>query len=384
MINISNKPGWIVYKFEDFVENIREQVMPTKEDSKKYIGLEHLDSGSLHVRRWGTKIQLKGTKFRMKKGDLLFARRNAYLRRVAIAPHDGLFSAHGMIFRSKNDIISPDFLPFFLSSDVFMNRAIKISVGSLSPTINWGTLRHEEFSLPPLDEQKRLADLLWSVDETTERKREMCKSLATFCTSFLEETCNKAKGRENRSINDICNINKNNLPSNTDPEYEFRYLDITSIIGPNMLCVLEKYFFKNAPSRARRMVEKDNIVLSLVRPYHRAFVLIEEDCKDLIASTGTAVLEASKTVDRDYLFHIFFSRNFLQFCEQRMTGTNYPAITPTDLKQYKLFLPSLKEQGIISKKLSLIKKIEKDIGREIDNLVNIKRQIINQIFGEKS
>ena len=96
MRNIPNKPGWIVYKFEDFVENIREQVMPTKEDSKKYIGLEHLDSGSLHVRRWGTKIQLKGTKFRMKKGDLLFARRNAYLRRVAIAPHDGLFSAHGI------------------------------------------------------------------------------------------------------------------------------------------------------------------------------------------------------------------------------------------------------------------------------------------------
>jgi len=199
----------------------------------------------------------------------------------------------------------------------------------------------------------------------------------------LEETCKEEKGREKRSINDICSINNNSLPSNTYPEYEFRYLDITSIIGPNMIGVLKKYFFKNAPSRARRMVEKGNIVLSLVRPYRQAFVLIEEDCKNLIASTGTAVLEVSKKVDRAYLFHIFFSGNFLQFCEQRMTGTNYPAITPTDLKQYKVFLPSLNEQGLISKKLSLIKKIEKDIEREINNLVNIQKQIISQIFGGK-
>lgn len=376
-----NKPGWTVHRFEDFVENVREQTMPIPEDSNNYIGLEHLDSDSLHVRRWGTEIPLKGTKFRMKKGDLLFARRNAYLRRVAIAPHDGLFSAHGMIFRPKIDIVSSDFLPFFLSSDAFMDRAIKISVGSLSPTINWGTLRHEEFSLPPLNEQKRIADLLWSVDEATERKRETCKSLAALYISFLEETCKEAKGREKCSINDICNINKDNLPPNTDPEYEFRYLDIASIVGPNMLGVLEKYMFKNAPSRARRIVEKGNIVLSLVRPYHQAFVLIEEDCKDLIASTGTAVLGVSKIVDRDYLFHIFFSKNFLRFCEQKMTGTNYPAITSTDLKQYRVFLPSLKEQGLISKKLSLIKNTEKDVGEEIDSLVNIRKQIINQIFG---
>jgi type I restriction enzyme S subunit len=161
----ASRAGWTTMKFEDFVENVRDQASPTPEDSRLYIGLEDLDSGSLHVKRWGTAVDLKGDKLRMKKGDLLFAKRNAYLRRVVIAPHDGFFSAHGMVLRPKPTRVWPDFLPFFLQSDVFMNRAIEISVGSLSPTINWGTLRIQEFTLPPIEEQKRIAEILWAEDE---------------------------------------------------------------------------------------------------------------------------------------------------------------------------------------------------------------------------
>jgi type I restriction enzyme, S subunit len=163
------KPGWRIVRFGEIVENVREQVKPVPEDSAGYIGLEHLDPGSLHLRRWGTEIDMKGQKLRMKKGDLLFARRNAYLRRVAIAPHDGLFSAHGMVMRPKPETVLPEFLPFFLQSDMFMERAIEISVGSLSPTINWKTLRVQEFPLPPIGEQKCIAEILWAADEVVER-----------------------------------------------------------------------------------------------------------------------------------------------------------------------------------------------------------------------
>src|SRR5688572_29981767 len=119
-----------VLKFGDFVEFVREQGQPTEEDSPNYIGLEHLDPGSLHVKRWGSEADLKGQKLRMKKGDILFAKRNAYLKRVAIAPHDGFFSAHGMVLRPLGKNVLPEFLPLFLKSDLFMNRAIEISVGS--------------------------------------------------------------------------------------------------------------------------------------------------------------------------------------------------------------------------------------------------------------
>lgn len=177
-------------KFGDFVECVREQGQPTEEDSRKYIGLEHLDSGSLHVKRWGSDADLKGQKLRMKKGDLLFAKRNAYLRRVAIAPHDGFFSAHGMVLRPKGKDILPEFLPFFLQSDMFMERAIEISVGSLSPTINWKTLKVQEFPLPPLDEQKRIAEILWATDEAVSAYQEALNHIHITSQIRLEHTLN--------------------------------------------------------------------------------------------------------------------------------------------------------------------------------------------------
>lgn len=160
------KKGWTRVSFGEMVQHVAERVQPTPEDGETYIGLEHLDSGSLTIRRWGARVALIGTKLRMRKGDILFARRNAYLRRVAVAPHDGLFSAHGMIVRAKPSVILPEFLPFFMQSDVFMDRAEHISVGSLSPTINWKTLAGEEFALPPLEEQRRIADVLGAIEET--------------------------------------------------------------------------------------------------------------------------------------------------------------------------------------------------------------------------
>ena len=147
---------------------ISDKKMPEPGDEKTYIGLEHLNSGSLAVTRWGGEIELKGQKLVMKKGDVLFGRRNTYLRRAAIAPHDGIFSAHGMIFRPKTEVIDPDYFPFFIASDYFMNAAIRISVGSLSPTVNWKTLKELEFDIPSLEQQRESAKILKAANELKE------------------------------------------------------------------------------------------------------------------------------------------------------------------------------------------------------------------------
>jgi type I restriction enzyme S subunit len=376
-----NKYKKTLYRFEDFVENIREQAMPAPADSGKYIGLEHLESGSLHLKRWGTEVELKGLKFKMKKGDLLFARRNAYLRRIAIAPHDGFFSAHGMIFRPKTKLVSSDFLPFFFQSDLFMDRAIKISVGSLSPTINWGTLREQEFLLPSLEDQKIMADLLWSIDGVVEKKIALKEQLSKTYLSCLEEVYGPRVKGIKRKIKDVCRVNAKNLSSSTDPAYRFKYLDIASILAPNVIGDLKEYCFQDAPGRARRVVSSNSLVLSLVRPYFQAFVVIQGDPKDLIASTGTAVLDALDGVDYRYIFHSFFTTQFIGFCEERMNGTNYPAITPNDLKNFELVMPSFKEQSDLGQKLSKLKEIEVNLSHEIVHLNAIKKQIIKQLVG---
>ena len=161
------------YKFGDLVYNITEKASPVAGDEQFYIGLEHLDSGSLRVTRWGSKVALTGDKLKMKKGDILFGRRNTYLRRVAVAPHDGLFSAHGMIFRAKTEHIDKDYLLFFIASDTFMDEAIRISVGSLSPTVNWKELKELEFVIPDMEKQKETVQLLVAANTLKEKYEEL-------------------------------------------------------------------------------------------------------------------------------------------------------------------------------------------------------------------
>ncbi len=156
------------YRFDQIAINSTEKKKPVEEDRFTYLGLEHLDSGTLKVTRFGSEIAPIGEKLVMHKGDVLFGKRRAYQKKVAIAPFDGIFSAHGMVLRPKEDVIDKDFFPLFISSDYFLDAAIKISVGSLSPTINWRDLKELEFELPDMDTQRKLAEVLWSINDTIE------------------------------------------------------------------------------------------------------------------------------------------------------------------------------------------------------------------------
>lgn len=114
-----------------------------------------------------------GEKLIMKKGDILFGKRRAYQKKVAIAPFDGIFSAHGMVLRPNESVVNKEYFPFFISSDYFLNEAIRISVGSLSPTINWRDLKELEFELPSIEEQERLAELLWAAYDLKESYKKL-------------------------------------------------------------------------------------------------------------------------------------------------------------------------------------------------------------------
>lgn len=175
------------YRFDHIAINSTEKRKPTESDMTTYIGLEHMDSHSLTVKRWGSDVPIIGDKLVMKKGDVLLGKRNAYLRRAAIAPFDGLFSAHGMVLRPKTDVVDKDFFPIFIASDYFFDEAIRISVGSLSPTINWKDLKDVEFNLPTLDEQRKLAKILWAIIKTTNSYQEMLEKQDLLIKSqFIE------------------------------------------------------------------------------------------------------------------------------------------------------------------------------------------------------
>lgn len=114
---------------------------------------------------------------------MLFGKRRAYQKKVAIAPFDGIFSAHGMVLRPNEAVITQEYFPLFISSDYFLDEAIRISVGSLSPTVNWKDLKDLSFNIPTIEEQRRITPLVWAAIESKnayiallERTDELVKS----------------------------------------------------------------------------------------------------------------------------------------------------------------------------------------------------------------
>lgn len=182
------------YRFDQIAINSTEKKKPVEADRFTYLGLEHLDSGTLKVTRFGSEVAPIGEKLVMHKGDVLFGKRRAYQKKVAIAPFDGIFSAHGMVLRPKENVIDKDFFPLFISSDYFLDAAIKISVGSLSPTINWRDLKELEFELPDMDSQRKLAEVLWSINDTMEAYKKLISATDELVKSQFIELFSKEKG----------------------------------------------------------------------------------------------------------------------------------------------------------------------------------------------
>lgn len=187
------KLGWRSLPFGEFAESINDRVDdPRAAGVQYYVGLEHLDSDSLKIRRWGIPADVEATKLGFRAGDIIFGRRRAYQRKLAVAEFDGICSAHALVLRAKSGVVDGDFLPFLMQSDVFMERAKAISVGSLSPTINWKTLATQVFAVPPIDEQRRLAKLLCSTSACVEAFSDAVSAgqavIKAFCR-YLVESC---------------------------------------------------------------------------------------------------------------------------------------------------------------------------------------------------
>ena len=192
------RTGWTTVAFGDIAEPVNDRVdAPETAGVNRYVGLEHLDAGSLTIRRWGSPEDVSSTKLRFGPGDIIFGRRRVYQRKLAVADFHGICSAHALVLRAKPDAVLPEFLPYFMQSDYFMEAALKISVGSLSPTINWKTLAKYEFELPSLEEQRRITMALGAADRAVDSLRALLEATLELRLSMV---CHYEDGLESSRL----------------------------------------------------------------------------------------------------------------------------------------------------------------------------------------
>ncbi|WP_339080625.1 restriction endonuclease subunit S [Pseudomonas sp. TMP9] len=176
-----------------FGEICREVNLSTKnpiiDGYERYIGLEHLDSGSLKINRWGIIAKDNPSFTRVfKKGHILFGKRRSYLKKAALAEFDGICSGDILVLEPKENTVSTDYLSRIIHTDYFWDWAIKTSSGSLSPRTKFSALKDLQLTIANLNRQSAVVNILDRVDQTFSLK-EHCLSSAEkmFCTLMFKE-----------------------------------------------------------------------------------------------------------------------------------------------------------------------------------------------------
>jgi len=174
-------------KLGDVAEEVRETYQGTMENPA-IVGLEHLIPGEFRLKNWDSESDPNTTFTKaFHKGQVLFGRRRAYLKKAAVAPVDGVCSGDITVISAKQDKILPELLPFVIQNDDFFEYAVGNSAGSLSPRVKWDRLREYEFNLPDRDSQKKLATLLWNFVDTKEAYQDLIQQTDELVKSqFIE------------------------------------------------------------------------------------------------------------------------------------------------------------------------------------------------------
>ena len=156
-------------------------------DGYPIVGLEHLTPEEVTLTAWDEDSDNTFTKV-FRKGDILFGRRRAYLKKAAVAPFDGICSGDITVIQAKPDRILPELLPFIIQNDALFDFAVGKSAGSLSPRVKWEHLKNYEFELPEMDKQRELAGLLWAMDATRKSYQRLITATDELVKSqFMEQ-----------------------------------------------------------------------------------------------------------------------------------------------------------------------------------------------------
>lgn len=227
---------------------------------------------------------------------------------------------------------------------------------------NGGTVHHVrvpecetiKILLPPLPEQKKIARILstWdkaieTVDKLIENSKQQKKALMQQLLTGKKRLPGFSGEWKEVRLGDVVSVDKKSLDRTTPDHFTFRYISLSDVTSEGINSELNVYKFSSAPSRARRVVSENDILMATVRPNLQAFSRVGEKHNDCIASTGFAVLTPKKNSSSSYIYHYLFHSHMTNQIQSLVAGSNYPAINSSDVKALHIICPPKEEQEAI-------------------------------------
>ncbi|EPP3357639.1 restriction endonuclease subunit S [Acinetobacter baumannii] len=362
-------------KFGEIAKHISKRVEPSETTLGVYVGLEHLDPDSLKITRHGVPSDVAGQKLLVKKGQIIFGKRRAYQRKVAVADWDCICSAHAMVLEAIPGKILPDFLPLFMQSNQFMERAVGISEGSLSPTIKWKNLEQQSFVIPNIDFQEKAIELSKMIDKCLILNEESIKLAEILYENLSIRFSNK---NETLKLEDLCLKIQDGThfsPKKIDKTGEYLYVTSKNIRMGYMEFNDKDYisFDEHKAIYARCDVQEGDILLTKDGA-NTGNICINECKSEISLLSSVAFIRVDDTkLDKLFLYHYLMSAKVQREIKAQMAGN---AITRLTLKKIKnLLIPdiNLEEQKNIANIMNKQFLILKNLKEKRINLLNLNK-----------
>lgn len=348
------------------------------------VGLEHLIPENIELSQWSVDSENTFTKS-FKAGQVLFGRRRAYLKKAAVAPVDGICSGDITVIDSKPEYLSQRLLPFIIQNDDFFDYAVGKSAGSLSPRVKWEHLKNYEFNLPDMDEQNKLADVLWAIEETKRSyKKLLIKTDELVKSQFIEmfgDIANNPKCYEKVPFKELCYAMGDGLHGT--PKYDDN----------------GEFYFING----NNLREKSIVITSETRrinkaEYERLFINMDEktvllSINGTLGNTGfyngepvalgksACYCNLGQRLIREFVQGLFASDMFQEFMDMSATGTTIRNFGLKALREYKMIVPPIEEQEEYKKFVEQSDKSKFELEKTIKELEMTYKRIIKEKLG---
>lgn len=393
-----DKTNWKLVKFGDVAFEPKETMKDiVSEGIEHVVGLEHITSGDVHLRNSASIDESTTFTKKFAKGDVLFGRRRAYLKKAAVAHFDGICSGDITVFRAKSNLL-PELLPFIVNNDKFFDYAVQHSAGGLSPRVKFKDLANYEFLLPPKYQQAQLAELLWAMDEVIEREQSLLNNLEINLNSLIEKEIHgvEISGKTIKMI--IEELSQKTKVVTLDKLGVFlkgKGIMKSDVIENGIPCVrygelytkhhriIRDYFSFVDRETANQSfkLEKNDILLAgsgeTITEIGKSASFVDD--MEVYAGSDTLVFRPYE-MDGYYLGYLMNSQLVRQQLNKYGTGATVMHIYQSDIKKIKVPLVNIDTQQKISNKLELFASNIEGLKNKIQSSQSLQKSLINQVF----
>lgn len=387
-----DKTNWIPVKFGEVAFEPKENAKDIySEGIEHVVGLEHIDSENIHLTRSGKLEETTTFSKKFKKGDVLFGRRRAYLKKAVLASVDGICSGDITVFRAKKNLL-PELLPFIVNNEKFFDYAIKHSAGGLSPRVKFKDLANYEFLLPPKDQQAQLAELLWAMDEVIEREISSFNTYQLFFKRYLFDSVSGKLSKNfsywdehlfgslGESYGGLSGKSKNDFGKGSP------FITYMNVFSNSKIDPLKVDYVKVANGESHNEVKYGDILItgSSETPEEvgmASVVLDELEGYYLNSFCFGFRLNDFNTLLPEYARFLMNGEDVRKFMFLHAQGSTRFNLSKTTVKEkLRVVLPSLSEQKEIAEKLDFMENNISVFEVKISSSKALQKSFINQIF----